>query len=191
MLFGSPLPGTFQNNGSTPVPTTRDCVVGERCHILQTITAVFNVPGASAGSYSYDFAYAQLYFDMITTDPVQSVTYSDQSPGVFATGTFTGVLEYFNCGPGADCPFYNDFLLKGNSTCIAGGSCPPILLQTYSLSGVAQGFTDTFNPRANVNFSFTGTAVLTPEPSSIILLGTGLLGAGATVRKKLRKRLNS
>ena len=86
----------------------------------------------------------QLYVDMETTDPVQSITPHSSGSNVFASGTFTGILEYFDCGLGADCPFYNSVF--NNSQCNAGfTNCDPILLQTFSLSGLASGFTDTFN----------------------------------------------
>lgn len=196
LLFGSPLPGAFWNNGTTPVPTTRNCIVGQQCQILQTITGVFNVPGGPSGSYSYDFAYLQLYFDVTTIDPVTSLNIDLTNPGMYTTGTVTGILDFFQCAPGADCPFYNDVTL--NSQCYPDPFgpptyCAPTLLAQYSLSGLAQGYTDVFNPRARVDFSFSGSSTAVPEASSLILFGTGLFGAAIMLRKRLpnHKHTNS
>jgi hypothetical protein len=38
----------------------------------------------------------------------------------------------------------------------------------------------------SINFTVTGNAIVTPEPSSLLLLGSGLLGLIGTARRKLR-----
>ena len=172
----------------------RNCVLGQVCPIEQTITAVF-VAYPNAATDGYDLVYAQLYFDLVTTQPV---TGNDiDPPGATVTGTFSGVLEFLDCVPGADCAYSLLSLdsvgcLHGPGTCIPG---PPTPLDTcgdngneaciYGVSGIASGYSETGNPRAASTLNYSGTAVLTPEPSSLVMLGTGLLAIGTFGRKLL------
>ena len=100
--------------------------------------------------------------------------------------------------PGADCAYSLLSLdsvgcLKGPGTCVPG---PPTPLDVcgdngddacvYSVSGIATGFAETGNPRAASTLNYSGTAILTPEPSSLIMLGTGLFAIGTFGKKIFR-----
>ena len=157
MQFGGSEFGHYGNMGQPPVPTVRNCAAGQVCPIEQTITGCI-CRYLNAATYGYDLVYAQLYFDLATTQPV---TGDDiDPPGTTVTGTFTGVLEFLDCVPGADCAYSLLSLdsvgcLQGPGTCVPG---PPTPLDTcgdsgdeacvYSVSGVASGFAETGNPRA-------------------------------------------
>jgi hypothetical protein len=92
-------------------------------------------------------------------------------------GTFLGTLAPLPT-PGV-LAFSETFTLTGGTGLFAGAS--------GSLLGTG---TVTFNPNdtANSHTDFTGTINTVPEPTTILLLGTGLAGVGAAVRKKRRAR---
>jgi hypothetical protein len=95
----------------------------------------------------------------------------DSSGNPLLTYTFNG---NYGCGFGNGCA---SFTGVGDTT---GGNIASILISTNSPSD------PTFaNDFAINNPSFTYGAVVIPEPSSLLLLGSGLLGLAGVIRRKM------
>ena len=196
LLLFQPLDsGRFMNWGNGP-STPAACDAGSPCHFTQT--TLFFTPSYSPPygiDYGYDLAFANLFFDMTTTDPVNEADLDPQTQpqvSMFATGTVTGTLGFYDCA-GTGCVERGwSALYKG---CTDSADCP-IPIQscgdeydancTFAVSGIAEGYTGVVGPRPNRTLDFMGTANLVPEPSSLLLMSSGLLGIGGLLRLKLR-----
>ena len=66
-----------------------------------------------------------------------------------------------------------------------GVGAPTILPGSYTTTYGNFGGSNPLASSSNINITTVGSAAVTPEPSSILLLGTGVLGIAGVLRRKL------
>ena len=118
---------------------------------------------------------------------------SGATPGHLATSTgIVGGFWSFDTSvflnPGTMYWFYSDALFTAGS--ITGGSDYPGGAEYVNWQPGAgpAGFDDPFwgHPNEDANFQLSGTAAPVPEPTSLVLFGTGAIVA-LTIRRRLRR----
>jgi hypothetical protein len=116
------------------------------------------------------------------------------SPSSFsqiAQATIEGA-EVASAGPGVNFASPTDFYGPYNSTysfdcsALGDGQCDSFGLQ-ISLAGSGDGDTYAFSARHEINPSAAAPGPVIPEPTTLLLLGTGLIGLASAVRKKIIK----
>jgi hypothetical protein len=95
--------------------------------------------------------------------------------GVIFTGTFTGIEHLAQAGPGAGYILYGTF-----SGTLSNGTLEKGTFSVTTESGGPKGYTGLIGVGSvDINMSPV------PEPGSLTLLGTGLLGLAGVIRRKL------
>ena len=168
--------GVYDNLGAAKVPTGTNVTVGiytVPCTLPNFLTCAGTlVPGTSV-----TFASGQTY-TAVGGDLLDTIT-----PVFLAPGNYEVVAVGFNAnfknGVYNSSPYANSF--TGSPYLTADGS-------SFSAHGTLQ-FTNT-NPNANTIYD-AGTLDFgptpTPEPGTLLLMGTGVLGLAGMVRSKFRK----
>ena len=163
-------PGLSLNQGTPDGPTSiGGCVVDTVCNFSYSIGSAATFcsyclffSGGSLGTKTADFLDASLTFTGSAFYPGGQTT---MSVPMTVSGTIIG-YKLVNCFP------------NGN-----GCSLGPIVFDLQlSGSGLGTVTLDGGNDIAGISTSFTGTATVVPEPTSLWLMGTGL--AGLLLRKR-------
>ncbi|HEY5329978.1 MAG TPA: PEP-CTERM sorting domain-containing protein [Acidobacteriaceae bacterium] len=146
-------------------------------------TLAFSIPDSTTPSFFVSDSYA--HYDTLTAtngDPLIVVFWSDAVATARENNGFGGHLdtEIVDEASGLS------YLLDGPTLYTGDESSPAFIVGTYYL------MTDPFGPNNNLvggtlTITAGDSAAPTPEPSSYVLFGTGLLGAFGAIRRRFRK----
>lgn len=172
--------GTFSFFGTRqeylPAPLTADsCSVGLELH--QNQTDGYSIGTSNFGSFqTFGSACLNFPFPLTIHDGVFTFDFED---GDTLSGTWSGTSSRVITPAGRTLTTMDSYIITGGT----GEFADAIGSFTDSGGGTSTGVT------AVQNFTFDGTVTapgLTPEPDTLVLLSTGLLGVALELRRRMR-----
>jgi hypothetical protein len=159
----------------------------------QTFSSTTNIQNTSGSTVTLDLFIVDQYFTTPTTPPAINWMSNLQITSITGTGSvsMTSCIDTGNTL--TPCPG-GSLMLANNSLSYSGTSTPPqdtvtrtvaSLTGTYSLS---EEVIATLGAGSSINIIASQVLTSVPEPASVLLLGSALLGLTALVRKKTATR---
>ena len=166
-----------------------------------TVSDSFTLASNDTAVTSFHFNYWDASTDVLTTADLQLGTTSfggTNNPGVAFTSTFLGTNQYgYNLyqadATGLSIPWVSGagYATLGNA-CTTSGCSVSTPIYWDENSGSSTAYENTIGSIPSESFTISGTAGTvpppgTPEPSSIMLFGSGILGLAGVLRRKLTR----
>jgi PEP-CTERM motif len=142
-----------------------------------TVTIDITTGVASAADFTYTLGGTPTVFDTINSQTgfAQGIEFAEVGPsssnyfGLTTPGTWVGYVGGALCGSADNCPVPN---------------IPDGFFVTALIGGTAEDGFDTLTS-GDLSLVSTTTTGVTPEPTSLALLGTGLLGGIGIIRRRM------
>ena len=194
MLAVAPaVAGTLYSNGPYDGNTNAWGIGG-----VQAVTNSNNLNSSRSNVYAIDFVYWDASeADLLTTVDMSMGTTPFGTDIFFgtltgATNTFLGTNQYGYGLYEASYSFANIEVPGGTSYLTLSNACTTSGCDTNPISwdensGPSTAYDSTLGSIPSESFTLIGTSGATPEPSSLILFGSGVLGLAGVLRRRLTR----